>query len=341
MNRKWKKISAVFFLVIFMISCIKPHDIYASTPVSLALKLTDSSMRKGDTMHVSVAIQNYDESYTENVITTIIIEVSVDTEAISVNKSSIAANFDEGSGMGFLAAQMKDESNVELQYLNVSDPLKKGTTDLYGFDITALKDIDNLLNSIQITYAVMQDGTKAVSEKLTVVPFAMINGKVLEQESIEEKYTSEYGTMALHTSSGGADSQSSSSPGNSQTGSFTAEDGSEGEDSTTGASPESSIAGGGSTSDNSTVDSEGSETKKDSSGNSQGEEETDSKMQSGKTEHQGAEKEAADAETTGKGWSKTAVILVIVFIAAAVLAGILIYRKKNKNISQNNHNYRV
>lgn len=349
MNRIRKRISAVFFLVILVISCIKSDCIYASTPISLALNLTGSSMRKGDTMHVSVALQNYNENYTENLITTIIIEVSVDTEDISVNKSSIAADFDEGSGMGFLVAQMKDESNVELQYLNVGDPLKKGTTDLYSFDITALRDIDNLLNSIKITYVVMQDGTKTVSEKLTVVPFVMINGKAFEQESIEEKYTSEYGTIAADTSfseaisgassesSGGdtgvsesADSQSSSA-GNSQAEGLTIGSNSEG----------SGIAGGNTSSDNSSADSEGAETKNGSLGNSEAEGMTDNGMKSDEAEKEPSVAGAIRKERQEREWNKILVIIVIILSIAVVLAGIFIYRKKNENISQNHHNYKV
>ena len=182
-------------IVFFLLDGI-PLDAYAGTPLSLALKLTDDHMKSGDTMKVSVALQNYDENYTDNDITTIIIEVSVDTEKLSIDKKSIKVDLDKGSGMGFSMGALKDNNNVELQYLNVADPLEKGTEDLYSFEITANQDIENLLDAIQITYVAMQDGTKAQSEVLTVVPVAMINGKAVEQGQVDEKYTSEYGTVS-------------------------------------------------------------------------------------------------------------------------------------------------
>lgn len=188
--------TAILSIILIIISSVN-SSVFAATPLSLALELTKDTMQQGDTMNVSVALQNYDSKYTDNHITTVIVEVSVDTEMLSVDKSSIKVELDEGSGMGFSVAQMKDGNNVELQYLNVGDPLDKGTKDLYTFDITALSDIENLLDCIKITYAVMQDGTKATSEKLTVVPFVMVNGKAVEQGDVDEKYTSEYGTVEV------------------------------------------------------------------------------------------------------------------------------------------------
>lgn len=163
-------------------------------PLSLALELSKDSMKQGESMNVTVSLQNYDENYNENEITTMIIEVSFQTDKISVDKDSIQIKLDKGSGMGFAVAQIKNNSNVELQYVNVGDPLAKGTKDLYSFQITALQNVENLLENISITYAYLQDGTLAESVRLTTVPCVLVDGEVREPESIDEKFTSEYGT---------------------------------------------------------------------------------------------------------------------------------------------------
>lgn len=180
--------------IISVISCILllvmsgGNDVFASTPLSLALELEEKSMGKGDTTQVMVSLQNYNENYTDNVITTMIIEVSVDTSKLDVDKNSITMKMDTGKGMGFGVAQLKKDK-VELQYLNVADPLKKGTKELYCFDVTAKEEVDNLLNALNITYVVVQDGTLAVSEKLQVVPIALVNGEAVELETEVETET--------------------------------------------------------------------------------------------------------------------------------------------------------
>ena len=118
----------------------------------------------------------------------------MNTDQLSVNEDTIQVDLDEGKGMAFSMAKLKG-SNVELQYLNVSDPLKKGTKDLYSFTVTAQTDIEDLKKCLNISYVAVQDGSKAESEKLTAVPVVMVANKAMEQETIEEKYTSEYGTV--------------------------------------------------------------------------------------------------------------------------------------------------
>lgn len=193
-HRIWKRILTLFsFIMILSV------PVQAKTPLSLSLDLEKSSMDKGETMQVSVSLQNYDENFKENDITTMVIVVSVNTELLEIDKDSVAMAFEEGSRKTFSVAQKKDDSNVELQYLDLVAPLKKGTKTLYTFEVTALKDIKNLLSSINISYVVLQDGTKEESERLTVVPFVMVDGKAVEQETIEEKFTSENGTMEIDT----------------------------------------------------------------------------------------------------------------------------------------------
>ena len=194
MQKKHTGWMAIISILALCISVMVKQPILAAQPLSIALCLDHDVMKQGEEMKVSVALQNYDDSYKDNVITTMIVEVSVNTDQLSVNEDTIQVDLDEGKGMAFSMAKLKG-SNVELQYLNVSDPLKKGTKDLYSFTVTALTDIEDLKKCLNISYVAVQDGSKAESEKLTAVPVVMVANKAMEQETIEEKYTSEYGTV--------------------------------------------------------------------------------------------------------------------------------------------------
>ena len=189
MQKKHTGWMAIISILALCISVMVKQPILAAQPLSIALCLDHDVMKQGEEMKVSVALQNYDDSYKDNVITTMIVEVSVNTDQLSVNEDTIQVDLDEGKGMAFSMAKLKG-SNVELQYLNVSDPLKKGTKDLYSFTVTAQTDIEDLKKCLNISYVAVQDGSKAESEKLTAVPVVMVANK-----AIEEKYTSEYGTV--------------------------------------------------------------------------------------------------------------------------------------------------
>ena len=194
MQKKHTGWMAIISILALCISVMVKQPLLAAQPLSIALCLDHDVMKQGEEMKVSVALQNYDDSYKDNVITTMIVEVSVNTDQLSVNEDTIQVDLDEGKGMAFSMAKLKG-SNVELQYLNVSDPLKKGTKDLYSFTVTAQTDIEDLKKCLNISYVAVQDGSKAESEKLTAVPVVMVANKAMEQETIEEKYTSEYGTV--------------------------------------------------------------------------------------------------------------------------------------------------
>lgn len=194
MQKKHTGWMAIISILALCISVMVKQPLLAAQPLSIALCLDHDVMKQGEEMKVSVALQNYDDGYKDNVITTMIVEVSVNTDQLSVNEDTIQVDLDEGKGMAFSMAKLKG-SNVELQYLNVSDPLKKGTKDLYSFTVTAQTDIEDLKKCLNISYVAVQDGSKAESEKLTAVPVVMVANKAMEQETIEEKYTSEYGTV--------------------------------------------------------------------------------------------------------------------------------------------------
>ena len=327
------------------------QPILAAQPLSIALCLDHDVMKQGEEMKVSVALQNYDDSYKDNVITTMIVEVSVNTDQLSVNEDTIQVDLDEGKGMAFSMAKLKG-SNVELQYLNVSDPLKKGTKDLYSFTVTAQTDIEDLKKCLNISYVAVQDGSKAESEKLTAVPVVMVANKAMEQETIEEKYTSEYGTVQSEEKDvSNAVSEIEKSQGS--TGNSENTDNSNNSSNSTNNSNSSNNNGNnsnssGSDSSGSGEDSKTQESKGSNSANNPTEKKSDSKEESSQNTEKDTVKdtEEENQKTTSESKSETgttenekssksghgsvvavAVILVCVVLAAA---GVYFVRKKKK-----------
>ena len=351
MQKKHTGWMAIISILALCISVMVKQPILAAQPLSIALCLDHDVMKQGEEMKVSVALQNYDDSYKDNVITTMIVEVSVNTDQLSVNEDTIQVDLDEGKGMAFSMAKLKG-SNVELQYLNVSDPLKKGTKDLYSFTVTAQTDIEDLKKCLNISYVAVQDGSKAESEKLTAVPVVMVANKAMEQETIEEKYTSEYGTVQSEEKDvSKAVSEIEKSQGS--TGNSENTDNSNNSSNSTNNSNSSN--NNGNNSNNSESDSSGSgedsktqESKGSNSANNPTEKKSDSKEESRQNTEKDTVKdtEEENQKTTSESKSETgttenekssksghgsvvavAVILVCVVLAAA---GVYFVRKKKK-----------
>lgn len=341
MQKKHTGWMAIISILALCISVMVKQPILATQPLSIALCLDHDVMKQGEEMKVSVALQNYDDSYKDNVITTMIVEVSVNTDQLSVNEDTIQVDLDEGKGMAFSMAKLKG-SNVELQYLNVSDPLKKGTKDLYSFTVTAQTDIEDLKKCLNISYVAVQDGSKAESEKLTAVPVVMVANKAMEQETIEEKYTSEYGTVQSEEKDvSNAVSEIEKSQGS--TGNSENTDNSNNSSNSTNNSNNSGSDSSGSGEDSKTQESKGS-----NSANNPTEKKSDSKEESRQNTEKDTVKdtEEENQKTTSESKSETgttenekssksghgsvvavAVILVCVVLAAA---GVYFVRKKKK-----------
>ena len=351
MQKKHTGWMAIISILALCISVMVKQPILAAQPLSIALCLDHDVMKQGEEMKVSVALQNYDDSYKDNVITTMIVEVSVNTDQLSVNEDTIQVDLDEGKGMAFSMAKLKG-SNVELQYLNVSDPLKKGTKDLYSFTVTALTDIEDLKKCLNISYVAVQDGSKAESEKLTAVPVVMVANKAMEQETIEERYTSEYGTVQSEEKDvSNAVSEIEKSQGS--TGNSENTDNSNNSSNSTNNSNSSNNNGNnsnnsGSDSSGSGEDSKTQESKGSNSANNPTEKKSDSKEESRQNTEKDTVKdtEEENQKTTSESKSETgttenekssksghgsvvavAVILVCVVLAAA---GVYFVRKKKK-----------
>ena len=263
----------------------------------------------------------------------------MNTDQLSVNEDTIQVDLDEGKGMAFSMAKLKG-SNVELQYLNVSDPLKKGTKDLYSFTVTAQTDIEDLKKCLNISYVAVQDGSKAESEKLTAVPVVMVANKAMEQETIEEKYTSEYGTVQSEEKDvSNAVSEIGKSQGNTGNSENTDNNSNSSNDNSNNSGSDSSGSG---------EDSKTQESKGSNSANNPTEKKSDSKEESSQNTEKDTVKdtEEENQKATSESKSETgttenekssksghgsvvavAVILVCVVLAAA---GVYFVRKKKK-----------
>lgn len=351
MQKKHTGWMAIISILALCISVMVKQPILAAQPLSIALCLDHDVMKQGEEMKVSVALQNYDDSYKDNVITTMIVEVSVNTDQLSVNEDTIQVDLDEGKGMAFSMAKLKG-SNVELQYLNVSDPLKKGTKDLYSFTVTAQTDIEDLKKCLNISYVAVQDGSKAESEKLTAVPVVMVANKAMEQETIEEKYTSEYGTVQSEEKDvSNAVSEIEKSQGS--TGNSENTDNSNNSSNSTNNSNSSNNNGNnsnssGSDSSGSGEDSKTQESKGSNSANNPTEKKSDSKEESSQNTEKDTVKdtEEENQKTTSESKSETgttenekssksghgSVVAVAVILVCVVLAvaGVYFVRKKKK-----------
>ena len=354
MQKKHTGWMAIISILALCISVMVKQPLLAAQPLSIALCLDHDVMKQGEEMKVSVALQNYDDGYKDNVITTMIVEVSVNTDQLSVNEDTIQVDLDEGKGMAFSMAKLKG-SNVELQYLNVSDPLKKGTKDLYSFTVTAQTDIEDLKKCLNISYVAVQDGSKAESEKLTAVPVVMVANKAMEQETIEEKYTSEYGTVQSEekdvSNAVSEIGKSQGSTGNSEN----TDNNNNSSNSSNSTNNSNSSNNNGNNSNNSGSDSSGSgadsktqESKGSNSANNPTEKKSDSKEESSQNTEKDTVKdtEEENQKATSESKSETgttenekssksghgsvvavAVILVCVVLAAA---GVYFVRKKKK-----------
>lgn len=339
MQKKHTGWMAIISILALCISVMVKQPLLAAQPLSIALCLDHDVMKQGEEMKVSVALQNYDDGYKDNVITTMIVEVSVNTDQLSVNEDTIQVELDEGKGMAFSMAKLKG-SNVELQYLNVSDPLKKGTKDLYSFTVTAQTDIEDLKKCLNISYVAVQDGSKAESEKLTAVPVVMVANKAMEQETIEEKYTSEYGTVQSEEKDvSNAVSEIGKSQGNTGNSENTDNNSNSSNDNSNNSGSDSSGSG---------EDSKTQESKGSNSANNPTEKKSDSKEESSQNTEKDTVKdtEEENQKATSESKSETgttenekssksghgsvvavAVILVCVVLAAA---GVYFVRKKKK-----------
>lgn len=203
MNRlqRYLRRAAIGLLLVIIVSInITPIISYADeNKINLSVVTDKSEYTSGDVVNVDIRITNYNETFS-GTVTTMIIELSYDNDVLDIDMSSIKKIADDNGGMGFDHVSVND-GKVVYQYINVSDPLKKGSEDIFSLGFKVKNSIDNseqLRSALNISNAVLQNGQKAISERYKVDISYSVNDTVkniVNDDSIGEKVYNESGDL--------------------------------------------------------------------------------------------------------------------------------------------------
>lgn len=200
MQRYLRRAAIGLLLVIIVSINITPIISYADeNKINLSVVTDKSEYTSGDVVNVDIRITNYNETFS-GTVTTMIIELSYDNDVLDIDMSSIKKIADDNGGMGFDHVSVND-GKVVYQYINVSDPLKKGSEDIFSLGFKVKNSIDNseqLRSALNVSNAVLQDGQKAISERYKVDISYSVNDTVkniVNDDSIGEKVYNESGDL--------------------------------------------------------------------------------------------------------------------------------------------------
>ena len=203
MNRlqRYLRRAAIGLLLVIIVSInITPIISYADeNKINLSVVTDKSEYTSGDVVNVDIRITNYNETFS-GTVTTMIIELSYDNDVLDIDMSSIKKIADDNGGMGFDPVSVND-GKVVYQYINVSDPLKKGSEDIFSLGFKVKNSIDNseqLRSALNVSNAVLQNGQKAISERYKVDISYSVNDTVkniVNDDSIGEKVYNESGDL--------------------------------------------------------------------------------------------------------------------------------------------------
>ena len=200
MQRYLRRAAIGLLLVIIVSINITPIISYADeNKINLSVVTDKSEYTSGDVVNVDIRITNYNETFT-GTVTTMIIELSYDNDVLDIDMSSIKKIADDNGGMGFDHVSVND-GKVVYQYINVSDPLKKGSEDIFSLGFKVKNSIDNseqLRSALNVSNAVLQNGQKAISERYKVDISYSVNDTVkniVNDDSIGEKVYNESGDL--------------------------------------------------------------------------------------------------------------------------------------------------
>ena len=203
MNRlqRYLRRAAIGLLLVIIVSInITPIISYADeNKINLSVVTDKSEYTSGDVVNVDIRITNYNETFS-GTVTTMIIELSYDNDVLDIDMSSIKKIADDNGGMGFDRVSVND-GKVVYQYINVSDPLKKGSEDIFSLGFKVKNSIDNseqLRSALNVSNAVLQNGQKAISERYKVDISYSVNDTVkniVNDDSIGEKVYNESGDL--------------------------------------------------------------------------------------------------------------------------------------------------
>ena len=200
MQRYLRRAAIGLLLVIIVSINITPIISYADeNKINLSVVTDKSEYTSGDVVNVDIRITNYNETFS-GTVTTMIIELSYDNDVLDIDMSSIKKIADDNGGMGFDHVSVND-GKVVYQYINVSDPLKKGSEDIFSLGFKVKNIIDNseqLRSALNVSNAVLQNGQKAISERYKVDISYSVNDTVkniVNDDSIGEKVYNESGDL--------------------------------------------------------------------------------------------------------------------------------------------------
>ena len=200
MQRYLRRAAIGLLLVIIVSINITPIISYADeNKINLSVVTDKSEYTSGDVVNVDIRITNYNETFS-GTVTTMIIELSYDNDVLDIDMSSIKKIADDNGGMGFDHVSVND-GKVVYQYINVSDPLKKGSEDIFSLGFKVKNSIDNseqLRSALNVSNAVLQNGQKAISERYKVDISYSVNDTVkniVNDDSIGEKVYNESGDL--------------------------------------------------------------------------------------------------------------------------------------------------
>lgn len=200
MQRYLRRAAIGLLLVIIVSINITPIISYADeNKINLSVVTDKSEYTSGDVVNVDIRITNYNETFS-GTVTTMIIELSYDNDVLDIDMSSIKKIADDNGGMGFDHVSVND-GKVVYQYINVSDPLKKGSEDIFSLGFKVKNSIDNseqLRSALNVSNAELQNGQKAISERYKVDISYSVNDTVkniVNDDSIGEKVYNESGDL--------------------------------------------------------------------------------------------------------------------------------------------------
>lgn len=178
---------AMLVMVLFMPVQVLAY-VQSQTTVETTLGIDDRAYKKGEKVSVYYSLNNYNEDF-EAVITTMIVGLRYDASVLSHDTSGFKKIAQDNGGLGFSHLEATD-GKVTYQYLNISEPLKKDTKELFCVTFVATEDIKDIENVLSVENVVMQDGSKAESVRYNVTTSYEISDKasdVVENESVGDK----------------------------------------------------------------------------------------------------------------------------------------------------------
>ena len=169
----------------------------SQTVISSTITVNTKEYKKNEKVSVYFALDNYDETFPD-VITTMYIVLKFDAHVLEPIKEDFKKIAQDNGGLGYSHMEAGQDS-ITYQYLNIVNPLKKGTSELFCLKLNVLDDIPDIEKVISVNNVILQDGTKAESVRYKTETKFKISSYALdiaENESIGDKVYDATGELA-------------------------------------------------------------------------------------------------------------------------------------------------